>query len=121
MKIRLIIIVFIAFSFEACENDEYFSSPIKIETEIVDIKNDSIYLRSILNLSSNKITEHGHCWSCKYSEPIIDFSSFSCLGSLTGATEFEEKLNIDSKENLHIRAFVIVDSHIVYGKTQIVQ
>ena len=107
--------------FFSCKKADTFYEGIIVTTEKLEKIEDSVYVRSRINIQSGDITEHGHCWSSKYTEPNIEVSFFTSLGPLKGTKEFEETIELSLNEKLYLRAFVIINSYIVYGKTHVVQ
>lgn len=119
MKTNLLVLFLAHISLLGCHKMNL--PDISLETEIINIGENSLRIKSSLNTISDKITEHGHCWSGKYDVPNIEFSEFSSLGPLNGVKEFEETLGISINGRLYIRAYVIKDTYIIYGKTETVE
>jgi len=120
MSCRLLFISILAILIIGCRKEDKIYEKIIVSTEKLEKKEGSLYVKSKVNIQSNEITEHGHCWSSEYTEPNIEISSFTSLGPLKGTKEFEENIKLPLNEKLYLRAFVIIDSYIVYGKTHVV-
>lgn len=117
-KLLLVPLILFSFLFSSCQKEPGIHEIMKVS--VVELKNtsDKIIIKSKINIFSNGISEHGHCWSSDIPIPTIDNSSFTCLGPLE-SQEYEEILEIKG-ENICIRPFVILGSYIIYGEIKVV-
>lgn len=111
-----LLLSFLYVIFISCESKDDLTNDIQLSTTFEIDKTDSVKVLSSLNLSCTGITEHGHCWSNTYPEPYLEFASYSCYGPLCDSISFSEKIDV-SKNVQFIRAYIIVNSYIVYGET----
>ena len=88
----------------------------RLTTLVVIPTNTSAEATGVVDLvTSNPITEHGHCWSVNANPTISD--SLSKLGAKTDSLDFKTSIgNLTVNVTYHIRAYIITAKDTLYGK-----
>jgi len=104
----------------SCKEDIEIKDIIEVSTEFIEVDGEIVLIKSKINLESNQITEHGHCWTNDLEIPMrIAFSPFSCLGPLSNKKDFTDEIE-PGVGVFYIRAYVIVNDYIIYGQHKVI-
>ena len=119
MRILIILCLINLLIFPGCREEEKYEFPIIQTGEVVEITSTGvIFYGKILNDGDEKILDHGFVWDIN-PDPLVNENSYiKSLGPVSSDI-FSAKITsaFISGQNYYLRAYVINDSHIIYGRT----
>ncbi|MDG1690322.1 MAG: hypothetical protein P8I02_06075, partial [Flavobacteriales bacterium] len=82
--------------------------------------NTAILVGSVSSLGVLEIIDHGHCWSTSFSDPNINNSNFTNLGSIDSETDFNSSISLIPGNIYYYRSYLIdISGAVFYGQVKI--